>query len=47
MPEVPQFFSLLQRILDPEAGKSREVAVIGAKRRAMFDGKSSHVRIHD
>jgi hypothetical protein len=37
MPEVLRFFSLLQRILDPEAGKSREVAIVGAKRRAMFD----------
>jgi hypothetical protein len=38
MPEVQRLLSLLQRIFDPEAGKSREVTIVGAKRSAMFDG---------
>ncbi len=38
MPDVLQVFSLLQWILDSEARKSREVAIVGAERRAVFYG---------
>jgi hypothetical protein len=33
--------------LDFEAGKPQEVAVVGAKRRAVFDGERREVSIHD
>ena len=40
-------YPLLQRKLDLEAGKPQEVAVVGAQRRAMFDGQCGEVSIDD
>ena len=37
----------MERELDFEAGKPQEVAVVGAKRRAMFYGQRGKVSIYD
>ena len=40
-------YLLLERKLDFEAGKAQEVAVVGAERGAVFDGKGGEVSVHD
>jgi hypothetical protein len=40
-------YLLLQRELDFEAGEPQEVAIVGAKRSAVLDGKGGKVRVHN